>query len=342
MSKKVRVAAIQAEPVWLDLKGGVRKVISLIKDAAKDGVGVLGFPELFVPGYPWSVSLCLPSNTLRPIRTMWTEAPFANVELINEYVANSLVKESPEMDSIRAAVEEAGIFAVLGYSERAGGSLYIAQSIIDPNGKIILHRRKIKPTGVERSIWGDGQADSLTCVVDSPYGRIGALNCWEHLQPLLRYYEYSQGVEIHVAGWPAFWKRPDGSLLPYHIETDAYRTVCQFMAMEGTCFVIVATQMLTDAGRDKLKLVDVPFISTPGGGFAMIYGPDGAPLTTGIEPGEEGIVAVNIDLSALIPAKQMLDVVGHYSRPDLLSLRVNKEIAKHVHPVPTTQAPSHL
>jgi nitrilase len=89
--------------------------------------------------------------------------------------------------------------------------------------------------------------------------------------------------------------------------------------------------MLTDAGRNKLNFEDFPFISTPGGGFAIIYGPDGASLTTGIEPGQEGIVAVDIDLSYRIPAKQMLDVVGHCSRPDLFSLRVNMKTVRHVH-----------
>lgn len=110
-----------------------------------------------------------------------------------------MMRDSVQMRRIQAAVKEAGMFVVLGYSERDGGSLYMAQSFISPEGEIVHHRRKIKPTHVERTIWGEGQAESLKCVVSSPYGNIGALNCWEHLQPLLRYYEYSQGVQIHVA-----------------------------------------------------------------------------------------------------------------------------------------------
>lgn len=103
------------------------------------------------------------------------------------------------MKRILDAVKKAGMFVVLGYSERDGASLYMAQSFISPEGEIVHHRRKIKPTHVERTIWGEGQAESLKCVVPSKFGKIGALNCWEHLQPLLRYYEYSQGVQIHVA-----------------------------------------------------------------------------------------------------------------------------------------------
>lgn len=179
-------------------------------------------------------------------------------------MANSLSKKSPEMDQIKAAVKEAGIFVVLGFSERAGGSLYIAQSFIDTSGEIIHHRRKIKPTHVERSIWGDGQADSLKSVVDTPFGKVGALNCWEHLQPLLRYYEYSQGVQIHVAGWPPMFPDPvkEGLKWPYH-ETDvANLLTSQFLAIEGQAFVLVATQVVKTESLEKLNMTGFPLFET--------------------------------------------------------------------------------
>lgn len=171
-------------------------------------------------------------------------------------MANSLRRESEEMDRIRAAVKEAGIFVVLGYSERDGASLYIAQSFISPDGEIVLHRRKIKPTHVERALWGDGQADSLQSVVDSPFGKIGGLNCWEHLQPLLRYYEYTQGVQIHVAGWPPMFPMPDEKVVKWVFsETDeANLLTSQFLAIEGQAFVLVATQVLTEPNLEKLNL----------------------------------------------------------------------------------------
>ncbi|KAF6219389.1 hypothetical protein HO133_005215 [Letharia lupina] len=149
----------------------------------------------------------------------------------------------------------------------------LAQSFINPAGEIVLHRRKITPTHVERSLWGDGQADSLKSVVDTPFGKVGGLSCWERIHPLLRYYEYSQSVEIHVTGWSPLWKQPK----------------------------------------------DVP-----------IYGPDGAPLVEPLAPDQEGILYADIDLSTIDFAKQMIDVVGRYSRPDLLSLQMNTELAKHV------------
>ena len=179
--------------------------------------------------------------------------------MIHTYMANSMARESPEMDRIRAVVKKAGIFVVLGYSERAGTSLYIAQSFISTKGEIVHHRRKIKPTHVERSVWGDGQAESLKCVVDTPFGKVGALNCWEHLQPLLRYYEYSQGVQIHVAGWPPMFPLPDPKEVkwPYH-ETDvANLATSQFLALEGQAFVLVATQVLTEGNLEKLNLTGI-------------------------------------------------------------------------------------
>ncbi|MCJ1282132.1 hypothetical protein MMC26_001455 [Xylographa opegraphella] len=263
-------------------------------------------------------------------RAIWTESVVTNGNLIHDYMANSLVRESKEMDRIRAAVKAAGIFVVLGYSERDGTSLYIAQSFISVDGAIVLHRRKIKPTHVERAVWGDGQADSLQTVVDSPFGKIGGLNCWEHLQPLLRYYEYSQGVQIHVAGWPPMFPMPDENVVTWQFsETDKGSLLAsQFLAIEGQAFVLVATQVLTEPNLKKLNLLGTKICQTPGGGFSMIFGPDGKPLVEALSPGEEGILQADIDLRDIDYSKAMIDTVGHYSRPDLLSLQVNSKAAK--------------
>ena len=199
---------------------------------------------------------------LESYRAMWTGSMVENVELMHQYMANSLSRESLEMNAIRQAVRDAGLFIVLGYSERDGGSLYMAQSFINPDGQIVHHRRKIKPTHVERSIWGEGQAESLQTVVDSPFGRIGALNCWEHLQPLLRFYEYSQRVQVHVASWPPEFPEPKGAKWPYH-ETDvASRNASQFLAIEGQAFVLVCTQVVSSESLQRQNLVDGGVIQT--------------------------------------------------------------------------------
>ncbi|PMD24747.1 putative nitrilase [Hyaloscypha hepaticicola] len=310
MTQTVRVGAVQAEPVWLDLQGGVEKTIALIQQAGKDGVNVLGFPEVWLPGYPWAI---------------WSKSVFENTGLIHSYMANSMARVSPEMDRIRAAAKKAKVFVVLGYSERDGASLYIAQSFINTEGEIVLHRRKIKPTHVERSVWGDGQADSLTSVVDTPFGKVGGLNCWEHLQPLLRYYEYCQGVQIHVASWPPMFSQPDPEKMisPFHVTGTSSQLSSRFLAIEGQAFVIIATQVLTVGNLEKLNL-------DGGGGFTMIFGPDGTALCEPWPQGKEGIMQADINLQDIDYAKAMADPVGHYSRPDLLSLKVNTTAAKYI------------
>lgn len=189
------------------------------------------------------------------------------------------------------------------------------------------HRRKIKPTHVERAYWGEGQAESLKSVVPSPFGRIGGLNCFEHTQPLLRYYQYAQNLDIHCAGWPHMWGEP----LAYHFRRTAANRFSQVMAMEGACFVLTCTQVLSEKSKTRVGLGHLDWINVPGGGFTMIYGPDGSELSEPMDPGTEGIAYAEIDLADRNKAKATLDLVGHYSRPDLLSLQVTECAATQVH-----------
>ncbi|KAF6789386.1 nitrilase [Colletotrichum sojae] len=329
MAPKLKIAAIQAEPVWQDLEGGVNKSIALIEEAAKQGANVVGFPEVFIPGYPWSI---------------WTKSPTENAGFMDEYFRNSLVKDSDEMKRICAAVKEAGVFVVLGYSERYKNTLYIAQSFIDENGVIVHHRRKIKPTHVERAYWGDGQGESLQTVVPStarPDVRVGGLNCWEHTQTMLRYYEYEQDVDVHVASWPAIWPQPTTAngapdpAWPGHITDEMSLRLSQIVALEAACFVAVCTQVCTKESRERCGIEELGYANAggpgAGGGFSMIYRPWGQELAERLPTDQEGILYAEVDLSEKAKAKQNLDIVGHYCRPDQLSLRVNKYPARPVH-----------
>ncbi|KAJ7742973.1 carbon-nitrogen hydrolase, partial [Mycena olivaceomarginata] len=169
-----RVAAIQAEPAWWDLKAGVTKTISLIKEAASNGAE-LGFPESFIPGYPMAI---------------WAR-PFDPAFLV-QFQKNCLSVQSEEFKEILAAAKEAGIWLVCRWREHA------AQAIISSEGEPVLHRRKLKVHRVSRTIWGDAPADSLKRRQGAWGVTIGSLCCWEHLQPLLRFHHYSLGVQVHV------------------------------------------------------------------------------------------------------------------------------------------------
>ncbi|KAJ7595670.1 carbon-nitrogen hydrolase [Mycena floridula] len=290
----MKVAAIQAEPAWWDLKAGVAKSISVIKEAASNGAELVGFPESFIPGYP----MCI-----------WAK-PF-NPTFLIKFQKNCLNVQSEEHREIQRAVRDAGIWVVLGFTEIDGASMYDAQTAINPQGNIVMYRRKIKPTGQERTIWGDGPADSLKSAFKGPQGVVvGAFNCWENVQPLLRYHHYSLGVQIHVASWPFLSSKSDG--VSPQIASETQVIVNRFLALEGQMFVIASTQIIS---RKNIPLCELEgtgmWEAQSGGGFAAIYGPDGAQLTDPVDPAQEVILYADIDLETIRTAKLTADPVGH-------------------------------
>nr|GAT44080.1 cyanide hydratase [Mycena chlorophos] len=296
-----KVAAVQAEPVWLDLQGSVNKTISIIREAATNGAKIIGFPEVFIPGYPW---------------TPWANNFAVTATVLKEYQANALALHSPEMDRIREAVKDVASTVVIGFAERDGGSLYISQATILPDGTIANHRRKIKPTHYEKTIFGDGSAQSIYNVVQTPFGRLGSLNCWEHIQPWFKTHFYSQHPQIFVgAWWPAFAPGTGGS--PFIVSGDASSRMTQMVSMEGGCFGLACCHVVSEAGAAKMKILGFPWFEFPGGGFAAIYGPDGSTLSKAAEPGTEEIVYAEISLSQIDEVKIVADITGNYSRFDL-------------------------
>jgi len=318
----MKIAAVQAEPVWLDLEGGVVKIISLIKEAAANGAELVGFPEVFLPGYPMKI---------------WSEG--FDPAFFLKYQKASMSTRSNEYMRIRQAAREAGIWVVLGFSEIENGSLYIAQSFIDSHGEVALHRRKIKPTGQERTYWGQSQADSLQSAVQGPHGIIiGGLCCWENFQPLLRYHHYSLGVQIHVAGYPMLPTVQEGP--PFQISADVQSMTSRFASIEGQMYTIFSNQVQSPKGAQIMGVSGTMWETATGGGFSAIFGPDGVQLTPPTKPDEEVIIYAEFDPDQVLLAKQLLDPVGHYSRPDLLSINVNKTPARTVHPTSIPQAPT--
>src|SRR6266700_2231032 len=306
---KYKVAVVQAAPVWLDLDATVEKTIGLIEEAASKGAKLIAFPEAFIPGYPWYI---------------WMGAPAWAIGrgFVQRYFDNSLSYDSPQAETLRQAVKKAGITAVLGLSERDGGSLYLAQWLIGPDGETIAKRRKLRPTHAERTVYGEGDGSDLA-VHDRPdIGRLGALCCWEHLQPLSKYAMYAQNEQVHVAAWPSFsLYDPFAHALGFEVNNAASK----IYAVEGSCFVVAPCATVS---KEMIELLcDTPdkhALLHAGGGFATIYGPDGSPIGDRLPPDQEGLIYADVDLGMISVAKAAADPAGHYARPDVTRLLLNK------------------
>jgi aliphatic nitrilase len=307
-----RVAAVQAAPVFLNLEKSIDKAISLIKEAASKGAALIGFPETFLPGYPWWI---------------WLDAPAWGMQFVRHYFESSLVVGSTEAERINQAAAKNNIFVMMGFSERCGGSLYIAQSLIDSRGETVATRRKLKPTHVERTVFGEGDGSHLS-VHETELGRIGALCCWEHLQPLTKYAMYAQNEQVHIASWPSFSLYRGAA---YALGSELNNAASQMYAAEGQCFVLAPCATVS---REMIEmLVDEPKkeqLLLEGGGFARIYGPDGSPLAETLPEKEEGLLYADIDLGMIALAKAAADPAGHYSRPDVTRLLFNPAPAPRV------------
>jgi aliphatic nitrilase len=303
---KLRVAAIQAAPVFLDLDATLDKAVRLIAEAAGAGAKLIAFPETWVPGYPWFA---------------WLDSPAWGMQYIQRYHDNSLVVGSPEFERITRAARDHAIWVVLGYSEKAGGSLYMGQAIIDEAGNVVATRRKLKPTHVERTIFGEGDGSHLA-VHETPIGNIGAMCCWEHLQPLSKYAMYAQNEQIHVAAWPSFSLYRGAA---YALGPELNNAASQMYAAEGQCFVLAPCATVSKEMVDMLCTDDMKKqLLRVGGGFTRIYAPDGSPMGQVIPEDQEGIVSADIDLGMISLAKAAADPSGHYARPDVTRLLLNR------------------
>lgn len=302
-----KVAAVQAVPVFMDLAGSVEKTIALIGEAADNGAALVAFSEAWIPGFPFWV---------------FVNAPFQSMPHFAAYKKNSLAVDSDEMRAIQAAAQEHGIHVALGFSELGGDSLYLAQALIDDQGQIVFARRKLKPTMAERMIFGEGDGSDLV-VADTDIGRIGALCCWEHLGPLNKFALYAQREQIHFAAWPSFGLDQN---VVYAFGHEVNNAASKIYAVEGQCIVLAPCAVTDDA---LLKAIaGSPEAAAPfqtGGGYTMIYGPDGRELATPLGEHEEGILYADIDLEMIDMAKIAYDPNGHYARPDVLRLWINDE-----------------
>jgi nitrilase len=291
----VRAAAVQIAPDLASRAGTMERVLNAIAEAADRGAEFIVFPETFVPWYPYF------SFVLPPVQ----QGP-EHLRLYEEAVT----VPSTETRAVAEAAKRRGVVVVLGVNERDHGSLYNAQLIFDADGALKLKRRKITPTYHERMIWGQGDGAGLK-VVETAVGRVGALACWEHYNPLARYALMAQHEEIHASHFP-------GSLVG-PIFREQIEVTMRHHALEAGCFVVNATGWLTEEQIASIHPDPALQKGLRDGCMTCIVSPEGRhlaePLTTG-----EGMVIADLDMRLIAKRKRMMDSVGHYARPELLRL----------------------
>ncbi len=292
------LAAVQAAPIFFDRDASTEKACQLIAAAADQGATIVGFGETWLPGYP--------SFTYYPQHSLWGEAAA-------RYLANAVTIPSPTTDKLCAAAKQAEIDVVIGVVEldsRTQGTTYCTLLFIGREGVILGRHRKLKPTRTERMTWGEGDGSSLT-VYQRPYARLSGLNCWEHNMVLPGCVLMDQGTQIHVGAWPG----GTGSRQVF---------LSQAFASQGACYVICAAglERPDDLPEDYRELV------CGWDGQSCIVDPWGNIIAGPVEG--EAIITAPGSLDTIRTAKAVCDVAGHYSRPDLFTIHVNRQPSRRV------------
>src|SRR5215510_193270 len=303
---KFKVAIVQVEAAFMNLKASVERAVDLISEAASQGAKLIVFGETWLPCYPAWLDYC-------PDAALWNHEP--TKEIYAALRQNSLSLNSMEMRTLSEAARDQKILLVIGVNERVdngpgNGTLFNSLLTFGADGSLINHHRKLIPTYTERLVWGQGDGKGLTAV-DTTLGRLGGLICWEHWMPLARQALHNSGEHIHVAVWPTV--------------NELHQLCSRHYAFEGRCYVVAAGLLLRLKDLEDLLPVRADLAKQPSdfvlrGGSAII-GPDGKYLTESVFD-QEMIITAELDLDAIHKEQMTLDVSGHYSRPDIFEFRL--------------------
>lgn len=312
---KLLAAVVQASPIAGDTRETVSKAAGRIGECGKLGAQLVVFPEAFIGGYPKGADF----NIFIGARTPEGRAEFA------AYSSSAIAVPGPETIAIGRAAKQAGTFVVIGVIERDGGTLHCTALFFGPDGSLLGKHRKLMPTAAERLCWGFGDGSTLT-TVETPWGKLGSVICWENYMPLLRMAMYGKGISLYCA--------------PTADDRDSWAATMRHVALEGRCFVLSACQYLTRDGFPsylKNKITDEPSQVLMRGG-SLIVSPLGQVLA-GPDYTGEVVLTAELDLDDVTKGKFDFDVVGHYARPDVFQLIVDERSKRAVRSI--TQESDH-
>jgi len=302
----MRIAAAQGHPAWLDAGATTKKIIAFLEEASAESIELLAFPETFLGGYPFWVEK--------------TDGARFNHELqkaaYGYYLDAAVEIHGREVVEITEAVRDLGVFTYLGVAERgdatARGSVFCTLLAIDPGRGLVSRHRKLVPTYEERLVWAHGDGHGLR-VHDVGTGKVGGLNCWENWMPQARHALYASGEDVHVSVWPG--------------SSRLTRDITRFIALEGRVYSLAASALLSlddvPTGFPFRELLEEQGHDSYYDGGSAVAAPDG---TWVVEPVEdrEGLIVADIDLAHVRQERQNFDPSGHYSRPDVFDVRIDR------------------
>lgn len=310
----VRAAAVQIRPILDSKDGTVTRVVDKIGELATQGVQFACFPEAIVPYYPYFTYVARPSE----MRAQY-------LRLMDQAVRIP----SSATQAISTAAMEANMVVAVGVNERDGGSVFNAQLLFDADGTLIQHRRKLTPTFGERMVWGQGDASGLRAV-DSAVGRVGQLACWEHYNALHRYALIADREQIHAAMFP-------GSIFT-DLFAEQAEVAVRNHALESGAFVVVSTAWLDPEQQAQIIAESGGSVASISGGcFTAIVNPQGQLMGEPLRSGEGEVIA-DLDFALIDHRKAFMDAAGHYSRPELMSMSLDRTSSAHLHATERSQS----